>query len=368
MNDNDAGAYSENLSGDGHLGLQNEKMKVLNKRNLNVHGLSNRTGRSFLTQVSEFEPLIEPDICKQHDKILLAILIFSNPSNIERRQVIRETWLSDIKSSIRYVFVVARNTNSDHKKELQEEIDEHKDIVQFDFIDSYKNLTFKTVSSFKWIIAVCPRASYVLKIDDDMWLNKKALTSVLEHGAVKGSIGGNCHRGEPPIRDPGNKYYIPWSSYPYGIYPPFCSGTAYVVDFQVMKGIVNVSKDVPYFPLEDIYVALCMTKLKAKVINLYGFNSVRVRANPCWLKSDWLVTTHEFLPFELRRIWNTQCYGLNQVRQVKGQFDPQIRGSLHLKRQQLNRLNMEQMFRQNAKMNLRSGGRRFVKSPRLIFN
>ncbi|XP_076088410.1 beta-1,3-galactosyltransferase 5-like [Mytilus galloprovincialis] len=368
MNDNEAGEFIENLSDDGRLRLQDEKNKMLNKRNLNVLGFSNGTGKSLLTQISELEPLIEPDICRQHDKVLLAILIFSNPSNIERRKVIRETWLSDINSSIRYTFVVARKANSDHKKQLQEEIDEHKDIVQFDFIDSYKNLTFKTISSFKWIMTVCPRASYVLKIDDDMWLNKKALTSILLHGAIKGAIGGNCHRGESPIRDPENKYYISWRSYPYGIYPPFCSGTAYVMDFQVMKAIVNVSKDVPYFPLEDIYVALCMTKLKAKVINLYGFNSVHVRGNPCWLKSDWLVTTHEFLPFELRRIWNTQCYGLNPVGQVKHQFDPQIGGSLHLKRQQLNRLNMEQMFRRNAKMNLRSGGRRFVKNPKLIFN
>jgi hypothetical protein len=89
------------------------------------------------------------------------------------------------------------------------------------------------------------------------------------------------------------------------------------------------------------------------VINLYGFNSIHVRANPCWLKSDWLITTHEFVPFELRIIWKTRCNGLNQIESDDFGLNPETDSSLAFKKQQISKLNMIQMFQRRARKNLR---------------
>jgi hypothetical protein len=328
------------------------KTGIFSERTWNGSRNTSVSRESLLTKISDRKVLMEQDICKG-DNITLVILVFSNPSYVERRNVIRETWLSDVNSLQRYIFVVAKSDIQKEQKQLETESEEYKDIVQFDFSDSYRNLTYKTISSFKWVIKACARAAYVLKIDDDMWLNKRALSSVLARGSLGEAIGGSCMQGANPIRDPTNKYYIPWNVYPYTVYPTFCSGTAYIADIQVIKNIVKVSRDVPYFPLEDIYVAFCIMQLHIRVINLYGFNSIHVRANPCWLKSDWLITTHEFVPFELRIIWKTRCNGLNQIESDDFGLNPETGSSLAFKKQQISKLNMIQMFQRRARKNLR---------------
>jgi len=44
----------------------------------------------------------------------------------------------------------------------------YQDIIQEEFFDSYRNLTYKVAMTLKWISTYCPQASYILKTDDDM--------------------------------------------------------------------------------------------------------------------------------------------------------------------------------------------------------
>ena len=51
----------------------------------------------------------------------------------------------------------------------------HGDILQADFLDSYHNLTLKSVAMLRWFSTVCPSSRgsaapprYLLKTDDDM--------------------------------------------------------------------------------------------------------------------------------------------------------------------------------------------------------
>ena len=46
-----------------------------------------------------------------------------------------------------------------------------RDIIVFDFIDHYENLTLKTMMGMKWATEMCPKVQSVLKIDDDMTIN-----------------------------------------------------------------------------------------------------------------------------------------------------------------------------------------------------
>lgn len=306
---------------------------------------------SLMQEITESDALIEHDVCKRNN-ISLLVLIFSSPPNSERRNVIRGTWLSDFPNSIRYLFVLANSEHEGVQKQIKTENAENKDILLLDFIDSYKNLTLKTISSFRWATKNCKTTEYILKIDDDVWLNRKPLINILSRGMLKGALGGSCNHGAQPVRDPNSKYYVSKNTFPESFYPTFCSGTAYVVDFQLIKNIVEISKSTPFFPLEDIYVAICVKKLKAKILNLYGFNAVHVKANPCWLKSDWLITTHDFLPFELRHVWQTKCNGLFPIRERRLTFRPMpdIGGSIYEKRRQMNKLRMQEMFHGNARV------------------
>lgn len=73
------------------------------------------------------------------------------------------------------------------------EYETYQDIVQEDFVDSYKNLTYKGLMALKWISVYCPQADYILKVDDDIMVNTFTLINHLkyldkhEHPNVKAS-------------------------------------------------------------------------------------------------------------------------------------------------------------------------------------
>ena len=52
--------------------------------------------------------------------------------------------------------------------------------MQGHFIDNYFNLTLKTISMMKWISDYCYKVKYVLKVDDDMFVNMQNLTDFSE--------------------------------------------------------------------------------------------------------------------------------------------------------------------------------------------
>jgi beta-1,3-galactosyltransferase 1 len=57
------------------------------------------------------------------------------------------------------------------QEKLKLEADIYKDIVQEDFIDAYRNITYKGIMAMKWIAEFCPSAKYILKVDDDIISN-----------------------------------------------------------------------------------------------------------------------------------------------------------------------------------------------------
>ena len=52
--------------------------------------------------------------------------------------------------------------------------------MQEDFVDSYHNLTHKGVAALRWIDAHCRHAIFVLKTDDDIFINMFTLIRYLK--------------------------------------------------------------------------------------------------------------------------------------------------------------------------------------------
>ena len=61
---------------------------------------------------------------------------------------------------------------------IRNESETHHDIVQGIFLDTYKNLTYKTVMGHMWASRFCPQAEFVVKADDDIYLDLYALYTV----------------------------------------------------------------------------------------------------------------------------------------------------------------------------------------------
>lgn len=57
------------------------------------------------------------------------------------------------------------------QRAVEFEAEQYGDIVQEDFLDTYRNLTYKGIAALKWIDQLCPHARWVLKTDDDIFVN-----------------------------------------------------------------------------------------------------------------------------------------------------------------------------------------------------
>ncbi|NWT23568.1 B3GT5 galactosyltransferase, partial [Pheucticus melanocephalus] len=73
-----------------------------------------------------------------------------------------------------------------------------------------------------------------------------------------------------PIRTRRSKWYVSREEYPGATYPPFCSGTGYVLSSDVASQIYNISESVPFIKLEDVFIGLCLDKLKIQLEELHS--------------------------------------------------------------------------------------------------
>ncbi|XP_074593188.1 uncharacterized protein LOC141848920 [Brevipalpus obovatus] len=108
--------------------------------------------------------------------INLLAFVHTSVDNFSRRQMIRQTWASRETQSdlnIRVIFLtgIPNFNQSIQQHNLLQESSQFGDIVQGNFVDSYRNLTYKHLMGFKWVLKFCRKANFVMKIDDDAFVD-----------------------------------------------------------------------------------------------------------------------------------------------------------------------------------------------------
>ena len=138
------------------------------------------------------------------------------------------------------------------------ESEEYGDIIQADFIDSYHNLSFKGLSQLQWLKNFCNNTRYLVKTDDDLYLDIFQLRKVLK-SLLPGErfIVGNLHPQTHILRSVSGKgkwdvkkHLMPGSKY----YPPFIGGWIYILSSTVITEIYNIAMATPVFPVDDVYI------------------------------------------------------------------------------------------------------------------
>ncbi|MEE6496329.1 hypothetical protein FKM82_002302 [Ascaphus truei] len=254
----------------------------------------------------------EPEKCQEKSPFLI-LLIVSGPAQVEARQAIRQTWGNEnLVPGIQVVRLFLLGINAkltgDVAQAIMAESRQHHDIIQQEYLDTYYNLTIKTLMGMNWVATYCPHVPYVMKTDSDMFVN----TEYLIHKLLKPDLPprtnyftGYLMRGYAPNRNKDSKWYMPQDLYPSERYPVFCSGTGYVFSGNLAEKIFKVSLSIRRLHLEDVYVGICLAKLRIDPVpppNEFVFNHWRVSYSRC--KYSHLITSHYFQPGELIKYWN----------------------------------------------------------------
>ena len=127
------------------------------------------------------------------------------------------------------------NLTNDLQTNVTRESDLYDDILQEDFIDSYANLTVKSLMLLKWFSKSCEKVPYVLKTDDDVFINLKNLHALVTKNKKTNLLMGTLICGATPIRDPYNKWFSPKYMYGKKRYPNYLSGTGMEIQISVIK-------------------------------------------------------------------------------------------------------------------------------------
>ncbi|KAJ8011226.1 hypothetical protein DPEC_G00055960 [Dallia pectoralis] len=257
--------------------------------------------------------LNEPNKCRgANPEPFLVLLIATEARQVEAREAIRQTWGNESTSPgfVRLFLLGVKQGEVGRLQQarLEAESRRHHDIIQQDYMDTYNNLTLKTLMGMHWVSAHCPGASYVMKTDSDMFVNTEYLLRKLlrpETPARRDYFTGYLMRGYAPNRNKNSKWYMSPELYPSERYPTFCSGTGYVFSGDLAGKIYRASLGIRRLHLEDVYVGICLAKLRIEPTpppNEFLFNHWRVSYSSC--KYSHLITSHQFHPNELLKYWH----------------------------------------------------------------
>ena len=84
----------------------------------------------------------------------------------------------------------------------------------------------------------CSNFDYVIKTDDDMYLNVNKIAQFLsELPETEQIYVGRCFSNAPPIRDRNSKWFISKRDYPNKTFPTFCTGAMYIMSMDIAKGV-----------------------------------------------------------------------------------------------------------------------------------
>ncbi|XP_063860474.1 beta-1,3-galactosyltransferase brn-like [Scylla paramamosain] len=264
--------------------------------------------------------------CKGKDSVRLMYVVKSALENFDKRNGIRNSWgfesrFSDVE--IRTVFLVGMNSpESNTQKQLEKEIEEHKDIIQADFIDSYFNNTIKTMMGLHWTYHFCHNVKYFLFVDDDyyvstrnmlrflrdprnypQYLEKYIVTAVNEY--MEDLYAGYVFRDSSPIRWVFSKWYISLDEYPYSKWPPYVTAGAYVLSRKSLEELYFGSIYTNNFRFDDIFLGMAAKKAGIKPFHHKEFYFYRKLYDKEGFK--WVIACHGFdNPQELQSVWNEQ--------------------------------------------------------------
>ena len=242
--------------------------------------------------------------CKNRNKehIFLVCLIHSHKNNFLRRKTMRDTWLSMDQLSILEVFkekfkkkdkgsfdsaellkdsldivhffIIGNDNNQNNQtsfEQIKKESELYNDILMIDAPENYQNLVYKHLAAVNWVVRNCPQAVYVMKLDDDVFVNIKPLAEhLITRFGLMPSLNSNfiyCSLVDKaiPARKNDSKWYVSYDTYPFDYYPRYCEGFSYITNIETIKIMYKQSRIIPRFWIDDVYVTGLL---------LFGFDQI----------------------------------------------------------------------------------------------
>lgn len=256
--------------------------------------------------VKSFNYPIEISSCREHnvhDLPRLFVAVISAPSYFEKRDIIRQTWLRQLQTDslvnlVGFGFIIGRTDDRDTQKKIESESSTYGDILQMDMVDVYYNQTLKVVGLLNWINDHCSRVDFLLKVDDDVYVNTRNLATVVKYlDPAEQSVYGTA--SDSIVRRDG-KFEISLEVWPWSKYPAYSMGAAVLMPGSTMEPLLAACQTTPYFLFDDTYlIGLCTSKagIAVRVSDRFLAGYANQFPEPCYVHDSitWLTDSVEHL-------------------------------------------------------------------------
>ena len=223
--------------------------------------------------------LTPKDICSREpddDIMLLVLLVHSAVDNRAQRDSIRNTWASTTHRftgvRISLVFLIGIDPDQRLMTNVLNEGNAYKDLVILDMMDTYRNLSLKSLLGLHWVTEFCEESKFVLKLDDDVYVDLQNIIKLLDARFISDEIYNakrdiynkeniinnhlsNSNQSIPFVvghglvgsvnRNSRVMRYGLWSLnyklHPEEFYPDYCSGNMYLMNRTVVKLLLQTS-------------------------------------------------------------------------------------------------------------------------------
>ena len=256
------------------------------------------------------------ELCKRRNIIsrepLVVVQVHSACDNKPQRDAIRNTWgnIRYVRRQVFVVFVVGKCRCKDDNRRINREMLLNRDIVQLNITDEYDHLTMKSLSGLSWLLKHCPQSSYMIKCDDDSFLNVKYIMkylSLLTSNTER--IHGFVYR-HPRVMRTG-LWAVPKEVHTKDYYPDYCSGNNYVIPSSVVSKLLtcHYQHHPTHLHIEDVHI----TGVLAKCANVTLHHDSRF---PSWVSAPSLTNIRALVQgslFGLHGVDYARMYPLHQM-------------------------------------------------------
>nr|CDS21079.1 galactosyltransferase [Echinococcus granulosus] len=158
-------------------------------------------------------------------------------------------------------------------EKLNEEIAIHDDIVMADYEDTYYNLTFKTVTNYRWMSAFCgaENVKLFMTMDDDHRVNLSMVDAFMKRIPEKKrrySTFGYIADYDLAYRSPLKKWFLSYSEFPWDKMYPYLRGFAQIIGPGVVDDMAIGTAYTRYnYAPEDVFLGMVAYKLGIPIFN-----------------------------------------------------------------------------------------------------
>ncbi|KAH1181296.1 UDP-GlcNAc:betaGal beta-1,3-N-acetylglucosaminyltransferase 9 [Mauremys mutica] len=296
---------------------------LLNKDNRNFDLLINQPKKCLRTPEGPF----------------LLIAIKSVVEDFDRREIVRKTWgreglVNGVQVQRVFLLGIPKNKTALATWEIlvHQESLMYQDILLWDFLDTFFNLTLKEIHFLNWADKFCSSVKFIFKGDADVFVNVENIIDFLErHDPAEDLFVGDIIYNAHPIRVQKSKYYIPETMYGLGTYPLYAGGGGFLLSSSTMKKLFQACKEVELFPIDDVFLGMCLQRINLKPVLHEGFKTFGIvkpsaaphlqTFDPCFYKD--LMVVHSLKVAEIWLMWNllhSPWLSCTQKKRVKKPF------------------------------------------------